>query len=197
MLYLIRCILHNAKKFYLKDSYSYLMPLIIRRRKKSELIMFQSASICIIKMIRNNSCAIITNYINLITRFIHRIIIHDPKILLLKFLFLFMLQNEESGERKLVSKIESTPRLRFETRVLVFYKRAIKGLERERKRKDNDRGTNNRSNISLRLFFVIMKRLWIEVTYVSRRERAKQSRGLGSPTTEWCKHVRAFGTFSG
>lgn len=56
--------------------------------------MFQSASICIIKMIRNNSCAIITNYINLITRFIHRIIIHDPKILLLKFLFLFMLQNE-------------------------------------------------------------------------------------------------------
>lgn len=121
--------------------------------------MFQSASICIIKMIRNNSCAIITNYINLITRFIHRIIIHDPKILLLKFLFLFMLQNEESGERKLVSKIESTPRLRFETRVLVFYKRAIKGLERERKRKDNDRGTNNRSNISLRLFFVIMKRL--------------------------------------
>lgn len=96
--------------------------------------MFQSASICIIKMIRNNSCAIITNYINLITRFIHRIIIHDPKILLLKFLFLFMLQNEESGERKLVSKIESTPRLRFETRVLVFYKCAIKGLERERER---------------------------------------------------------------
>lgn len=155
MLYLIRCILHNAKKFYLKDSYSYLMPLIIRRRKKSELIMFQSASICIIKMIRNNSCAIITNYINLITRFIHRIIIHDPKILLLKFLFLFMLQNE--GKKTGVeNRIYASTT--FRNTCSRFLQARDKRI-RERERKDNDRGTNNRSNISLRLFFVIMKRL--------------------------------------